>query len=161
MEPTAPIEATYDHIPKESYSIQPRDYFFPTVKFATALNGYRFPMHVRIIGKCPEKGDRFEVNFVTNKDVAFHFNPRFKEKVVVRNNTIDGKWQHEERTPKGNPFKKEKVFILDFYAQQTHVIAKLDNIEIASFAFRSSPSSIVGLEIQGEIELYLVTISNI
>uniref|UniRef100_A0A0N4ZNT6 Galectin n=1 Tax=Parastrongyloides trichosuri TaxID=131310 RepID=A0A0N4ZNT6_PARTI len=161
MQPTAPMEPTYNYAgPAISTAPAPTitDFFFPTVKFGTALNGFTFPIQIRIIGKVPEKGDRFEVNFVTSSDTAFHFNPRFKEKVIVRNNTSGGKWQHEERSPKGNPFEKNKIFVLDFDAQKTHVNVRLNGKDITQFAFRDNSNSIVGLDIQGDIELTLVSL---
>lgn len=46
-------------------------------------------------------------------DVAFHFNPRFKEsgkKVIVRNSFIDQKWGSEERQLDSFPFIEGKPF---------------------------------------------------
>ena len=44
------------------------------------------------------------------EDVAFHFNPRFKENCVVRNSRIGGKWIKEERDGDGMPFVPGNAF---------------------------------------------------
>lgn len=65
---------------------------------------------------------RFVVDFVCNNpnnnktlpDIAFHFNPRFPDDVIVRNTKIDGNWGYEER--EGSlVFNKGNTFVLDIY----------------------------------------------
>ena len=52
--------------------------------------------------------DRFEINLKISDgpkaDIAFHFNPRFDEKVVVRNTFRKGAWGREERQETHFPF---------------------------------------------------------
>lgn len=48
---------------------------------------------------------RITVDLSTDgSDVAFHFNPRFNEKVIVRNSFIDQRWGREERKLDHFPF---------------------------------------------------------
>jgi hypothetical protein len=50
---------------------------------------------------------RFAVNlrlFESGGDIAFHFNPRMAERVVVRNSNLGGSWGHEERDHPPFPF---------------------------------------------------------
>ena len=58
-------------------------------------------------------------------DVAFHFNPRFKENCVVRNTRINGKWIREERDGIGMPFCPGKRFEL-------RITVKPDCYEVSS-----------------------------
>lgn len=56
---------------------------------------------------------RFSINLAKNKDIAFHFNPRFDEngiKVMVRNTMINDVWGTEERTASSFPFIPGKPF---------------------------------------------------
>ena len=51
------------------------------------------------------------VNFQTaNGDIAFHFNPRQNEKVVVRNTYAGGHWQQDEREQDSFPFTAGQPF---------------------------------------------------
>ncbi len=59
---------------------------------------------------------RFAINIQRNtqpeaENVTFHFNPRYNENVVVRNNKVKNVWVNEERGPlpvnKGESFKIE------------------------------------------------------
>ena len=45
-------------------------------------------------------------------DIALHFNPRFEQRVVVRNSRVGGAWQTEEREQTDNlfPFEKRDAF---------------------------------------------------
>ncbi|XP_060790403.1 galectin-3b [Neoarius graeffei] len=55
----------------------------------------------------------FSINLAKNKDIAFHFNPRFDEngiKVMVRNTMINDVWGTEERTASSFPFIPGKPF---------------------------------------------------
>lgn len=69
---------------------------------------------------------RFHINFqfkhqsnngYRKPDVAFHFNPRFTEGVVVRNTKINGNWGHEEREGP-QVFNRGKFFVLDIYCNE-------------------------------------------
>ena len=59
---------------------------------------------------------RFEVNLKCDDDdagdIALHFNPRFEQRVVVRNSRVGGVWQTEEREQTDNlfPFEKKDAF---------------------------------------------------
>lgn len=49
----------------------------------------------------------FAINFRHSEtgDIAFHFNPRLNDQVVVRNTQVNGGWQHEERQQPSFPFR--------------------------------------------------------
>ena len=73
---------------------------------------------VYIEGTAPTSG-RFAVNFISvlnSDDIAFHFNPRFNQDVVVRNTFRNGEWGPEERDG-GFPFTAGEEFSLIFVCQ--------------------------------------------
>ena len=58
---------------------------------------------------------RFAINLKCDEsddgDIAFHFNPRFEEREVVRNTRVGGEWQDEEREQGDEfPFEKKDTF---------------------------------------------------
>jgi len=58
---------------------------------------------------------RFAVNLRYEQqggDIAFHFNPRMKEKLVVRNSELSGSWGPEEREQPSFPFKAGQPFAM-------------------------------------------------
>ncbi|KAI5618988.1 galectin-3, partial [Silurus asotus] len=66
-----------------------------------------------IQGEVNPNAERFSINLARNKDIAFHFNPRFNEngiKVLVRNTMINDVWGAEERTAPSFPFVPGKPF---------------------------------------------------
>ncbi|XP_070249214.1 galectin-9B-like [Myotis yumanensis] len=70
----------------------------------------------------PSCGSRFEVNFQTglsDKDIAFHFNPRFEDGgYVVCNTKRNGRWEQEEKM-KINPFQMGIPFEISFLVENS------------------------------------------
>ena len=54
-------------------------------------------------GFIPHDANRFELNllqgFSDSDDVAFHFNPRFHSRTIVKNHRRNGQWGEEENQP--------------------------------------------------------------
>uniref|UniRef100_A0A914VN59 Galectin n=1 Tax=Plectus sambesii TaxID=2011161 RepID=A0A914VN59_9BILA len=105
------------------------------------------------------KGDRFEVNLLNKAgEAAFHFNPRFGEKAVVRNAEVHGAWGNEER--EGHfPFKKDIGFDLVIVNEPFSIQIFVDGERFGTFAHRGDPSDYARLRIAGDLELTGVEIS--
>uniref|UniRef100_F1LAD2 Galectin n=1 Tax=Ascaris suum TaxID=6253 RepID=F1LAD2_ASCSU len=107
-----------------------------------------------LIFACPEKkAKRFNVNLLRkNGDIALHFNPRFDEKAVVRNALQAGEWGNEEKEGK-IPFEKGVGFDLTITNEPYAFQIFVNGERFCSFAHRSDPHDITGLQIQGDLEL--------
>ncbi|VDN08019.1 unnamed protein product [Thelazia callipaeda] len=107
-----------------------------------------------VVFLCPEKkGKRFNINLLKrNGDIALHFNPRFDEKAVIRNALQSGEWGNEEKEGK-MPFEKgvgaDLRIINEEYGFQIYV----NDMRFCTFAHRSDPHDITGLQIHGDVEL--------
>ena len=77
--------------------------------------------------------DIFQINLKNSSgDIVMHFNPRLKDKIVVRNSQRGGQWGAEERA--GDfPFAKNKVFDVLIDEQQRGTFAvHLHNVKIVA-----------------------------
>uniref|UniRef100_A0A8B9Q522 Galectin n=1 Tax=Apteryx owenii TaxID=8824 RepID=A0A8B9Q522_APTOW len=61
-------------------------------------------------------GFRFHVNLKAGEDIALHVNPRFEEKVIVRNTLLNRSWGKEERSlPSKMPLSQGQNFSIWIY----------------------------------------------
>lgn len=107
-----------------------------------------------LIFACPEKkAKRFNINLLKrNGDIALHFNPRFDEKAVVRNALENGEWGNEEREGK-IPFEKGVGFDLAIKNEPYAFQITINGERFCSFAHRTDPHNIAGIQIQGDLEI--------
>jgi len=127
--------------------------YYP-VPYAVKVDGGLGVGKKLFISGVPEKSaKRFHINLQTqNGETAFHFNPRFDEKAVVRNAQLGGAWQAEEREGK-LPFQKDIGFDLVISNEPTSFLVYVNGVQFCSFAHRTDPKSIAGLEVAGDLEL--------
>jgi len=128
--------------------------YYPVPYESKMDGGFKPGRKLYVSGMMEEKGGkRFCINLVNSKgEIVFHFNPRFDEKVIVRNAQLGGAWGTEEREGKFN-LDKHKTFDIiianETYAYQVF----LNGQHFCAFAHRTDPNSVVGLQIQGDVEL--------
>ncbi|XP_053500815.1 galectin-9-like [Ictalurus furcatus] len=80
--------------------------------YKAILQGGIYPGRVITVQGCVNhNADRFNINLRYNSGIAFHFNPRFNENVVVCNSLISERWGREERSG-GMPFYRGQQFTL-------------------------------------------------
>jgi len=127
--------------------------YYPVPYESGIATGFPVGKKLVIYGTPEKKARRFNVNLLRkNGDISLHLNPRFDEKAVVRNALAGGEWGNEEREGK-NPFEKGVGFDLVIVNEPTHYQIYVNDHQFASFAHRSDPNDISGLQIQGDIEL--------
>ncbi|XP_020340783.1 galectin-9 isoform X2 [Oncorhynchus kisutch] len=97
-----PYTAQPPYTPKPSF----------VVPYKNIMAGGLYPgRNITIQGVVNHNADKFCINLRFNSGVAFHFNPRFNENVVVRNSLLKEQWGPEERTG-GMPFYRGQPFMV-------------------------------------------------
>uniref|UniRef100_A0A914D6F2 Galectin n=1 Tax=Acrobeloides nanus TaxID=290746 RepID=A0A914D6F2_9BILA len=116
-------------------------------------SGFTPGKRLLIFGQVEKKAKRFNINLLHKSgDIALHFNPRFDEKVIVRNALTLGAWGKEEREGK-NVFEKGALF--DLFIDNTEESFKIfiNNQYYADFVHRLGAHEIHGLQIQGDVDI--------
>jgi len=112
-----------------------------------------------VVNAVPVGGKTFSVNLKGQSgEFLLHFNARFDEGCVVRNNTTNGQqWQSEERDG-GMPFKSGRNFVLELINQNNEKIECIvDGNLFCEFAARDNLNEVMLLEVSGDLQLDSVT----
>ncbi|XP_028834648.1 galectin-3 isoform X1 [Denticeps clupeoides] len=125
---------------------------------------YEMPLHagvmprlmITIIGKPVPGADRFNIDFVKESDVVFHFNPRFPEQTIVRNSFLGGYWGPEER--EGSfPFIQGQQFELKILVEGDMFKVAVDGIHLLEYEHRTGGlEDVTLLRVVGDVALYSV-----
>ncbi|NWH78064.1 LEG3 protein, partial [Piaya cayana] len=112
---------------------------------------------ITITGTVNHNPDRFSLDFKRGHDIAFHFNPRFKEcdrGVVVCNSMFRDKWGKEERTAPRFPFEPGKPFKIQVLCEVDHFKVAVNDAHLLQYSFREKQlKEITKLCIAGDITL--------
>ncbi|OCT67785.1 galectin-9B isoform X2 [Xenopus laevis] len=133
----------------------------PSVPFQSAiLGGICDGKKVTIQGFVHSHCTRFAVNFVCfNNDIAFHFNPRFDDGLVIVCNTMQSsKWGSEERK-KHMPFSKNGAFEITVLVLGHAFQVSVNGQYILEYRHRTSYQSIQSVQVNGDVTLSQVTFS--
>lgn len=130
-----------------------------SVPFETGIKGgFGTGKRLLLSGVPEKKAERFSINLVTSTgDIAIQVNPRFKQKEVVRNAKKSGEWGNEEKESTF-PFKHENVFDLVIVNESYSFQVFVNDEQLCTFAHRMEPSSIAGLQVDGEVELHSIMV---
>ncbi|KFV41212.1 Galectin-3, partial [Gavia stellata] len=114
-------------------------------------------MLITITGTVNPNPNRFSLDFKKGNDIAFHFNPRFKEdnrKVIVCNSIFQNNWGQEERTAPRFPFEAGKPFKLQILCEVDHFKVAVNDAHLLRYNFREKKlNEITKLCIAGDITL--------
>ncbi|NXM91535.1 LEG3 protein, partial [Oenanthe oenanthe] len=113
---------------------------------------------ITITGTVNPNPDRFSLDFKRGNDVAFHFNPRFKEdhhnKVIVCNSKFQENWGKEERTAPRFPFEAGKPFKLQILCETDHFKVAVNDAHLLQYNHREKRlNEVTKLCIGGDIAL--------
>ncbi|XP_058269687.1 galectin-9-like [Hemibagrus wyckioides] len=122
--------------------------------YKTNINGGLWAgKNISIQGLVNPEPYRFKINLCHKDGIAFHYNPRFDENTVVRNNRTVDEWGLEEHSGE-MPFQKEKIFqmIISCDPQQYNVF--VNGIQVCTFKHRfTNLWEIDALEVSGDLSL--------
>ncbi|NXV26195.1 LEG3 protein, partial [Rissa tridactyla] len=128
------------------------------VPFELPLQGGLVPRTlITITGTINPNANRFSLDFKKGNDIAFHFNPRFKEdnrKVIVCNSMFQNNWGKEERTAPRFPFEAGRPFKLQILCEVDHFKVAVDDAHLLQYSFREKKvNEVTKLCIAGDITL--------
>ncbi|KAM4590283.1 galectin-4-like [Fundulus diaphanus] len=128
----------------------------PAVPYSGMIPGGMYPKRTIIIrGMVPYGANRLGFNLVVSRsrDIAFHMNPRVKERVVVRNNREGGKWGKEDRELSLSPFMEGQYFDMSIRCGNQRFKVFVNGQHLFDFFHRVSFSEIDKLEIEGDVQI--------
>ncbi|XP_058489556.1 galectin-4-like isoform X4 [Solea solea] len=129
----------------------------PPIPYAGMIPGGFFPKRTIIIrGMVPHGAKKMSFNFMVSRsrDIAFHLNPRVKDKIVVRNSKIGGAWGHEEREVNMNPFREGQYFDMSIRCGNGRFKVFVNGEHLFDFAHRfPSFNEIDRVEIEGDVQI--------
>ncbi|XP_032044551.1 galectin-3 [Aythya fuligula] len=112
---------------------------------------------ITITGTVKPNPDRFSLDFKRGEDVAFHFNPRFKEdnrRVIVCNSKFLNNWGKEDRSAPRFPFEPGMPFKLQILCEADHFKIAVNDAHLMQYDFREKRlNEITQLCINGDITL--------
>ncbi|XP_070698607.1 galectin-3b [Pempheris klunzingeri] len=122
-------------------------------------------MLITIAGTIHPKAERITVNLATDRDIAFHFNPRFNEagrQVVVRNSCVDGRWGKEERQVERFPFSRGQQFEMKIMVTNAGFKVAVNNSHLVDYQHRITPLRTINkLSIYYDLTLSRVTVETL
>uniref|UniRef100_A0A673VPU3 Galectin n=1 Tax=Suricata suricatta TaxID=37032 RepID=A0A673VPU3_SURSU len=146
-----------------NYSQPP--YLNPVIPFSGKIQGgLQDGLKITVTGTVLyNQGTRFAVNFhsgPSDKDIAFHFNPRFEESgYVVCNTKQNGSWGPEERKM-SMPFQKGIPFELSFLVGSCDFKVMVNGSHFVQYSHRVPFHRVDTLSISGAVHLSSISFQN-
>ncbi|XP_076002091.1 galectin-4-like isoform X4 [Genypterus blacodes] len=129
----------------------------PPVPYSSKIPGGMFPKRTLIIrGMVPNGASKICINFVVSRsgDIAFHMNPRVRDRIVVRNSRIGGSWGQEERQLNLNPFTEGQYFDMSVRCGNQRFKVFVNGQHAFDFPHRlQSFTEVDKLEIDGDVQI--------
>jgi len=127
--------------------------YYPVPYQAGVDGGFTAGKKLFVSGLPEKKCDQFSINLVTDTgDIAFHLNPRFGKKIVMRNALLNKSWGSEEsegKFPLSHDLAFDITVVNEPYAFQVFV----NGNHFCAFAHRVDPNVIKGIKIEGDVIL--------
>ncbi|XP_012973736.1 galectin-9 isoform X2 [Mesocricetus auratus] len=128
---------------------------YPVPFFTSIPNGLYPSKTIIVAGIVLPNAKRFHINLRSGMDIAFHLNPRFNEKVVVRNTQINNTWGPEERNLLGKmPFSCGQSFSVWILCESHCFKVSVDGQHLCDYVHRLKHlPDINNLEVAGDVQL--------
>ncbi|CAF0793994.1 unnamed protein product [Adineta ricciae] len=110
-------------------------------------------------GFIPANAQRFELNLLQgyndSDDIAFHFNPRFDTRQIVKNHRQHGQWGHEENQsfPPYTPLMPGMQIDLQITCNPDRYTIYMNNNMIAEYFHKITPGSVMAIQYKGDISV--------
>ncbi|TRY54125.1 hypothetical protein DNTS_031167 [Danionella cerebrum] len=129
------------------------------IPYNAVINGGLYPgKNIVINGVVHPNANRITFNLGFRNEIAFHYNPRFDENVVVRNTKQKEKWGAEERFG-GLPFHRGQPFQLTISCNPQHYNVFVNGMQAHTYKHRYTRlRDINNLEVCGDLQLSLVQV---
>ncbi|CAJ0941712.1 unnamed protein product, partial [Mesorhabditis belari] len=135
------------------------EFFNPATPVSVPVRGFQQGARLRLV-MIPTGVGRFVINLKRPGDIALHYNPRFDEKAVVRNSTLRGGWQSEERSCEPFPFHANRIYTLEFVAEPGAVAVFINGQHHCRFNERGSHHDINEIEVGGNVHIHSVHLTS-
>ncbi|XP_076842646.1 galectin-9-like [Brachyhypopomus gauderio] len=113
---------------------------------------------IMVQGVVNHNADRFCINLRFSSGLAFHFNPRFNEGVVVRNSLLQERWGAEERGG-GVPFSRGQPFEVSIICDNPCYKIMVNGVQMFTYNHRYFLFQEIDiLEVDGNISLTYVMV---
>ncbi|XP_073409115.1 galectin-8-like [Dendrobates tinctorius] len=116
---------------------------------------------VTVRGSVPPSADTFSINFQCGRaeidDIAFHFNPRFNEGLVICNTKEQENWGEEESKSE-MPFQRGKLFEIQIQVTKCEYKVSVNGRHHMEYYHRIPLNRISTLAIKGDVKLTSVEI---
>ncbi|XP_060800033.1 galectin-9-like [Neoarius graeffei] len=125
-----------------------------SVPYKTTINGGLWPnKNISIQGVVNHQASRFVINLRHRNGIAFHYNPRFDENLVVRNTQTMEQWGSEERSGE-MPFHKGQTFQVIISCNPQHYNVFVNGKQTHTYNHRfTNLWEIDVLEVSGDLSL--------
>ncbi|XP_034168299.2 galectin-9 [Pangasianodon hypophthalmus] len=129
------------------------------IPYKTIIQGGLYPGRgISVQGCINHNADRFCINLRYNSGIAFHFNPRFNQNVVVRNSLMKERWGREERSG-GMPFYRGQQFTVSIMCDTQCYRIAVNGIQMFTYNHRHFLLQQIDiLEVDGDISVSSVMV---
>ncbi|RWS22144.1 galectin 4-like protein transcript variant [Leptotrombidium deliense] len=105
---------------------------------------------ISIFGKVQQNANKFDITLYTAKeDIAFHFNPRFKERYVVRSSRIANAWAKEEKDGTF-PFSQNRAFEIVILVEEREYKVSVNGKHHSNYQHRIDVNDVKTITINGD-----------
>ena len=149
-EPTAPHSSK-----KSQLTPEPNLIMKPAIPFNHFIgNRMKAGLMIAVSARLNTDANTFTFDFYAKNDIAFHFDARLKQSVVVRNSRLNGIWGIEERMIPTFPFSVGQDFDLIIRIESNQFLVSVKGNKFCEFKHRMDINSIKGLSITGDLNIY-------
>nr|XP_056722561.1 grifin [Euleptes europaea] len=116
---------------------------------------------VRVKGETGSRTNAFQINFLCDRgeQIAFHFNPRFTDSVIVCNSFLDNQWGQEVLADTF-PLEAKVPFQVEIYSDQDHFHVFVNEGKVLQYEHRQKQlSAISKVQILDDIQISSVEVT--